>query len=258
MYLTTEHHPAYRVFLEWLAGGSTHTYTQASNIRQENISLRPQDSVLSAPWTVLVHICKRVISASLFDTILDLHVDEVPWLAYLSGPADASHSRAGSDRRWATTTILARTMVNPTMHSRSTRGLKTPEPVTSSFRMSAKYVSGENRESMKNGSGRFRSGTNMPLMNIRGNLTRLVIIMIADGWSAGGDERSSPKREYEKQPRAITQTRHNRVDTVCGTKMTINTSGTELETSANRNEAIVSPSKMAQNGTGSVSSRSRV
>jgi len=95
-------------------------------------------------------------------------------------------------------------------------------------------------------------------MKINGNLTRLVNIIIVDGWSAGGEESKRPKSEKKKQASVVTPTIRTTVNMLGVINSIIRKIGIEHEIKAKANDATVSPRSIAQSGTGKVSRRSNV
>ena len=99
---------------------------------------------------------------------------------------------------------------------------------------------------------------NIPLMKIKGNFTRLVNIIMVDGWSVGGEDSKRPKSEKKKHPKMVVPTIQTAVKRLGVTNRNRRVMGIELVTMAKEKDASASPRSIAQKGTGRVSRRSNV
>ena len=66
-----------------------------------------------------------------------------------------------------------------------------------------RYVSGEHDAIAIPHGPIFSMGTKIPLINTKGNFTKVVSIIIFDGKSLGGEESTNPKDEKQNEARTI-------------------------------------------------------
>lgn len=102
------------------------------------------------------------------------------------------------------------------------------------------------------------SGTKTPLINTRGNLIMVDSIIMVDVWSVAGADSNNPKNEKHTQPTVTPTSMSAMSKRVISTIRRAKMIGVAQEMSEKMVDDNASPKRMAQKGTGRVTSRSSV